>query len=57
MKTHLRQSKNNLSPACTPYGTERGVFGSDPKHFNGSLDKCKRCEGIFEKRREAQRKA
>lgn len=57
MKTHLRHSKNMSTPACAPYGTARNTLAADPKWFFNAPDKCKRCEAIFEKRREAQRKS
>ena len=56
MKTHLRSAKNNTEPACGIIGHRTmWIAGREPKKFMDSGDKCKKCEEIFNKRRDEQR--
>ena len=61
MKDHLTRSKNDNSPACGFRSINKGatsrVIIKNPKLFNNSDYRCKKCEVIFfEKLEEAKRK-
>lgn len=60
MKTHLRQSSGNYYPAChiVGHGKVNAPFGVAPQSFKNEHEdfRRKKCEAVFLKRRNAQRK-
>lgn len=60
MKVHLRNGQGQIAPAChLRGGREHGTVTLSPASFKATEadERCSKCEAVFLKRRNAQRKS